>query len=119
MGGCESEPSNSRVDILPPMQLIGSDVIKVVNNLGFLLNGRLTVTDHFKKVCQKIFWILRSFRPPLAPHTLFEVRKRLIVSLIMPHIGYGGILYAGAEATSQRGYDFKSLFTVHSFSEKA
>jgi hypothetical protein len=31
-----------------------------------------------------------------------EVRKRLFVSLIMPHIGYGGIVYAGADAASQR-----------------
>jgi hypothetical protein len=36
---------------------IGSDVIKVVpkvNNLGFVLNERLTAIDHFKKVCQKV-----------------------------------------------------------------
>jgi hypothetical protein len=40
-----------------PTLLIGSDVIKVVpkvNNLGFVLNERLTATDHFKKVCQKV-----------------------------------------------------------------
>jgi hypothetical protein len=45
---------------------IGSDVIKVVpkvNNLGFVLNERLTAIDHFKKVCQKVYWILRSLRP--------------------------------------------------------
>jgi hypothetical protein len=95
--------SRCRVDIPPPMLLIGSDVIKVVpkvNNLGFVLNERLTATDHFKKVCQKLYWILRSLKP-LALHTPFEVRKRL-VSLIIPHIGYGGIVYAGADATSQR-----------------
>jgi hypothetical protein len=56
--------SRCRVDIPPPTLLIGSDVIKVVpkvNNLGFVLNERRT--DHFKKVCHKVYWILRSLRP--------------------------------------------------------
>jgi hypothetical protein len=55
-----------RADIPPPTLQIGSDVIKVVskvNNLGFVLNERLTATDHFKTVCQKVYWILRSLRP--------------------------------------------------------
>jgi hypothetical protein len=54
--------SRCRVDIPPPTLLIGSDVIKVVpkvKNLGFVLNEGLTTTDHFKKVCQKVYWILR------------------------------------------------------------
>jgi hypothetical protein len=93
------------VDIPPPTLLIGSDVIKVVrrvNNLGFVLNERLTAaTDHFKKVCQRVYWILRSSRPH-ASHTPFEVRRRWVVSLIIPHIGYEGIVYAGADAASQR-----------------
>jgi hypothetical protein len=71
----------------------------------------LTVTDHFKKVCQKVYWIVRSFRPH-ALHTPFEVRRRLVMSLIMTHIGLEGIVYAGADAATQ-------LLTVHSFSEKA
>jgi hypothetical protein len=63
--------SRCRFDIPPPTLLIGSDVIKVVpkvNNLGFVLNERLTATDHFKKVCQKVYWILRSLKPH-ASHT--------------------------------------------------
>jgi hypothetical protein len=95
--------SRFRVDILPPTLLIGSDVIKVVpkvNNLGFVLNQGLTATDHFKKECQKVYWILRSLRPH-ASHTPFEARKRLVVSLITSHIGYGGIVYANADVASQ------------------
>jgi hypothetical protein len=66
------------------------------------LNERLTATDHFKKVCQKIYWILRSLRPH-ASHTPFEVRRRrLLLSFIMPHIGYEDIVYAGADAATQR-----------------
>jgi hypothetical protein len=74
-----------RVDIPPPTLLIESDVIKVVpkvNNIGFVLNVRITATDHFKKV-----------------------RRRLVVSLIMPHIGYGGIVYAVADAAMQRRFN--------------
>jgi hypothetical protein len=95
--------SRCRVDIPPPTLLIGSDVIKVfpiVNNLGFVLDERLTATDYFKKVCQKVYWILRSLRSH-ALHTPFAVRTRLVVSLIMPHIEYGGIVNAGADAASQ------------------
>jgi hypothetical protein len=55
--------SHCRVDILPPTLLLGSNlkVIPKVNNLGFVFNERLTATsDHLKKVCQKVYWILRS-----------------------------------------------------------
>jgi hypothetical protein len=96
--------SSSRVDIRPPTLLIGYDVIKVVhkvNSLCFVLNEGLMATDHFKKVCQKVYWILRSLKPH-ASHIPFEVPTRLVVSLIMPHIGYEGILYAVADAASQR-----------------
>jgi hypothetical protein len=95
--------SRCRVDIPPPTLLIGSDVINVfhkVNNLGFVLNERHTAIDHFKKVYQKVYWIQRSLRPH-ASHSPFEVRRRLLVSLITLHIGYGGIVYAGADAASQ------------------
>jgi hypothetical protein len=63
--------SRCRVDSPPPTLLIGSDVIRVVpkvNNLGFVMNESLTATDHFKKMCQKIYWTLRSSRPH-ASHT--------------------------------------------------
>jgi hypothetical protein len=91
--------SRCRVDIPPPTLLIGSGVTKVVhkvNNLGFVLNERLTATYHFKKVCQKVYWILRSLRPH-ASHTPFEVRRRLVLSLIIPHIGYGGFVHAASQ----------------------
>jgi hypothetical protein len=52
-----------RADIPPPTLLIGANVVKVVprlRNFGFVLNGRLTATDNFRKVCQRIYWILHS-----------------------------------------------------------
>jgi hypothetical protein len=44
------------VDISPLTLLIGSDIIKIVlkvNNLGFVLNERLTVTDHFRRCVRR------------------------------------------------------------------
>jgi hypothetical protein len=67
-----------RADISPPTLLIGVNVVKTVprvRNLMFALNERLTATDHIKKVCQRIYWILRSSRPHVA-HSSFEVRRR-------------------------------------------
>jgi hypothetical protein len=63
----------------------------------------LKSTNHFKRVSQKIYWILHCLRPH-ASHTPFEVRRKLVaVSILMPHIGYGGIVYAGVvDTVSQR-----------------
>jgi hypothetical protein len=57
--------------------LISANVVMVVSrvrNLGFVLNERLTATDHFRKVCQRIYLVLLSLSPHAA-HTLFEVRR--------------------------------------------
>jgi hypothetical protein len=51
-----------RADIPPPTLLIGANVVKVfprLRNLVFVFNDRLTATDHFRKVCQRIYCILR------------------------------------------------------------
>jgi hypothetical protein len=77
--------------------LIGANVVKVVfrvRNLGFVLNERLTATDHFRKVCKRIYCC--------TAHTPCEVRRRLVLSLILPHVIYGNIVFTGAEFASQR-----------------
>jgi hypothetical protein len=89
-----------RADIPPPTLLIGANVDKVVptvRNFEFVLNERLATTDHFRKVCQSIYWILRSLRPHAA-HTSFEVRRRLVLSLIFPHVNYNNIVFTGADS---------------------
>jgi hypothetical protein len=65
-------------------------------------------TDHFRKVCQRIYWILRFSRPHAA-QTPFEVRSRFVLSLILPHVKYGNIVFTGADSASQRtlGIAFK------------
>jgi hypothetical protein len=36
-----------------------------------------------------------------AAHTLFEVRRRLFLSPILPHVNYGNIVFTGADFASQ------------------
>jgi hypothetical protein len=70
-----------RVDIPSPTLLIGANVFKVVprvRNLGYVLNEKLTARDNFRKVYQRIYWILCSLRPQAA-HTPFEVSRRLVL----------------------------------------
>jgi hypothetical protein len=105
-----------RAETLPPSLLIGANVVKVVlkvKNLGFVLNGRFTATDHFRKVCQRVYWILRSLGPHAA-NSPFEVKRRLVLSLVLPHVNYGNIVFTGADSASRRlGVAFKacSCFT--------
>jgi hypothetical protein len=74
--------------------LIGAHFAKVVpkmKNLGFVLNERLTAVDHSRKKFQRIY------RIPM------EVRRRLVLSLILPHIKYGNIVFTNAVSASQKG----------------
>jgi hypothetical protein len=45
--------------------------------------------------------ILHSLRPHAA-YTLFEVRRRIVLSLILLHVIYGNIVFTGAYSGSQR-----------------
>jgi hypothetical protein len=93
--------------------LIGAYVVKVVpraRNLGFVLNERLTATDHFRKVCQRTYWILRYLKLHAA-HTPFEVRRRLVLWPILPHFNYGNIVFTDARGCIQ------GLFALHTNEE--
>jgi hypothetical protein len=57
--------------------------------------------DHYKAVCQIIYSVLRSLKPH-ARYTLFAVRNKLVVSLIMPHIIYGNVTFSTVDSASQR-----------------
>jgi hypothetical protein len=99
--------------------VIGVNVVKVVpkvKNLGFVLKGRLTGTDHFRKVCQRVYCILRSLWR-YATNILFEVPKRLVLSsLILSHFNYGNIVFTVADSALQRrlGVAFKAcLHYIH------
>jgi hypothetical protein len=84
-------------DVPQPELFIGPDSIELVpkvRNLGFVLNRNLTRMDHYKAICQRIYYVFRPVKPH-ARYTPFRVRKKLVVSLIlniktdnliMPHI---------------------------------
>jgi hypothetical protein len=91
-------------DVPQPELFIGPDSIEVVpkvRNLGFVLNKNLTPVDHYKAVCQRIYSVLRSVKPH-ARYTPFGVRKKLVVSLVIPHINYGNVVLSIVDSASQR-----------------
>jgi hypothetical protein len=57
--GLKMNPEKSQVILIHRCR---ADILRV-GSLGFVLNERLTATDHFRKLCQRIYWILRSLRP--------------------------------------------------------
>jgi hypothetical protein len=67
------------------LKISGLQVVPKVRNLGFVLNRNLTPVDHYKAVCQRIYSVLRSVKPH-ARYTPFGVSKKLVVSLVIPHI---------------------------------
>jgi hypothetical protein len=74
---------HGRREIPPPSLFIGQYQIEIVSkvaDLGFTLNESLSATDHFTKVCQKVYWILRSLRPH--------------ASHILPHFTYVSVVVA-------------------------
>jgi hypothetical protein len=110
--GLKLNPKKSQVmlihrlanDLPQPHLVIDSDTVKVVPkavNLGFVLNTRLTPIDHFSKVCQKIYWVLRSLRPhsSCTPKT---IKKKLINTLILTHINYSNIVFSHIDSASSR-----------------
>jgi hypothetical protein len=61
----------------------------------------MTPVDHYKAVCQRIYSVLRSDKPH-GRYTPFEVRKKVVVSLVMPHINYGNVVFSPVDSASQR-----------------
>jgi len=92
----------SKKSIPQPNLYVGQDGIKVVKkvvDLGFVINENLTVADHCNKICQKAYFVLRGIRPH-ASCTPLPVRRKLITSLIKPHIDYGNIVYSSWDSAS-------------------
>jgi hypothetical protein len=77
------------------------EVLPKVRNMGFVLNSNLTPVDHYKAACQKIYSVLKSVKPH-ARYTPLAVRKKLVVSLIMPHINYGNVVFSTVDSALQR-----------------
>jgi Reverse transcriptase (RNA-dependent DNA polymerase) len=110
--GLKLNPKKSQVmlihrltgDVPQPHLMIDSDTVKIgpkAVNLGFVINSRLTPVDHYSKLCQKIYWILRSIKPH-ASCTPIEVRKKLVQTLILSHVSYSNVVYAHIDSASSR-----------------
>jgi hypothetical protein len=78
------------------------EVVPKVRNLGFGLNRNVTPVDHYKAFCQRIHSVLRSVKPQ-ARYTPFGVRKKLVVSLVMPHINNGNVAFSQLLTLHHRG----------------
>jgi hypothetical protein len=91
-------------DVPQPELFIGPDstvVVPKIRNLGFVLNRNLTPVDHYKAVGQRIYSVLKSVKPH-ARYTPIRGRKKLVTSLIMPHIIYGIVVFSTVDCASQR-----------------
>jgi hypothetical protein len=76
-------------------------VVSKVRNLGFVLTRNLTPAGHYRAVSQRIYSVLRYVKPH-ARYTPFGVRKELIVSLIVPHINNGNVVFSTVDSASKR-----------------
>jgi hypothetical protein len=90
---CATSAGIERIFSVFGLIVIGVNVVKVVpkvKNLGFFVNERLTGTDHFRKVCQSVYWILRflRFERDLFCRRSFcpiSVMGALVLLLLIPH----------------------------------
>jgi hypothetical protein len=57
--------------------------------------------DNLRKLCQRVYWVLHSLRPDAA-YNPFEVRRRRVLSLILPHGSFGNIVFTGSDSASQK-----------------
>lgn len=88
--------SNQTVDVRNKNIILNGVVIPFstsVNNLGIIMNNRLTWDDHVRHVSNKVYLTLRSLNKvnSFLPTSL---RKKLVKSLIVPHFLYGCEIYS-------------------------
>jgi hypothetical protein len=83
--------------VLQPELFIGSDSIQVVPKGKKF--GICSEQEPATVVCQRIYSVLRSAKPHVR-YTPFKVRKKLVVSLIMPlpHSNYGNFVFSTVDS---------------------
>lgn len=95
---------NRQINLEPISFKLGDHDIPTVEklkSLGFTLNSRLQFDDHVETVCIKVFNCLRRLYS-VNQYTPLSLRKKLFMSLIMPHFLYGCEIYSGTSALSHR-----------------
>ncbi|XP_017465500.1 PREDICTED: RNA-directed DNA polymerase from mobile element jockey-like [Rhagoletis zephyria] len=89
------------VDCIPKLW-IGTSPLSFtdkIRNLGFILNSKLTCTDHINKVVSSVYAILCKLRVS-ATFTPLETRRKLVLQLIMPIITYSEVVYSKLDSIS-------------------
>ena len=95
--------SNRRVVAPPPIRVCGSMIpySDSVRDLGVHLNGRFTWGDHVTQICRRVYGALVPLRR-LAPFTPEEVRRKIIVAIVLPHFLYCDSVYFNLDSRSSR-----------------
>lgn len=95
---------NAKIDhCLLPIMLNGltipySDKVK---NLGIILNSLFTWDDHVAYVCSKVYGMLRKLYS-VSEFIPRKLRRKLVVSLILPYFLYGDIVFMECSAICKR-----------------
>lgn len=90
-------------DILPPILLNNERIVPCnsVRNLKLIFNSSLGPSDHIKMISTKVYGILaRLWR--LSGCTPPSLRKRLVISLCIPHLTYCSTALGSLDSWSKR-----------------
>lgn len=95
--------SSQLVKNLPSLTIQGINIKyeSVVTSLGFKLNSYLGCKDHINYILSKIYFILRKlwYTADFIP---LNVKLKLVRTLIVPLISFGGLLYGNMDCESQK-----------------
>lgn len=95
--------SRSKISIeeLPAIYLNGNalEYVEKVKYLGFHINSTLSCTDHINSIVRKVFLTLRNLRIT-SNFTPTNIKRQLVLQLILPHINYSAQLYSKLDSHS-------------------
>lgn len=95
--------SSVAVDLVKPSIELNGVIVpffQKVRNLGIIMNERLNWDSHVESICGKVYAALRTLRT--AKHYLpFFLRRKLVISLVIPHFLYGDIIFSNCSGASQ------------------
>lgn len=87
-----------------PNIIINNNTIGYVaksKNLGIVFNERLTWDDHVSSICRRVFYALSSLNCTNALIPL-QLRRKLVISLIVPVFTYGDVIFSCNDAACNR-----------------
>lgn len=85
-----------------PKVFLGPTPLKFVEKtkyLGFYINSSLSCADHINSVISKIYLTLRNLRMT-GPYTPIELKRKLVIQLIIPIISYAAEVYSKLDSHS-------------------